>query len=172
MAVSKTRRALGAGAAFVGVGAAGLLMAAPANAAVTGIEITTPSGYGSVADRYGSNCEYDVEASVDNASASIPVAFTVTPEGGTASSLGSEVPTGDTASTSWTPGAPGVYEITATQVISEDDPTTPNVDEYEESSDSMTATVGTGITAPDFSFLNGSLQVDLPWAGACIVVLP
>ncbi|MCX2963995.1 MULTISPECIES: hypothetical protein [Gordonia] len=164
MAVSKTRRAFGAAAAFVGVGAAGMLMAAPANAAVTGVEITTPAGYGSVADRYGASCSYAVEVSVNNATPGDPVYYRVL-DGedvvvpGTATS---KVPSGNTAGFTFAPEVPGTYTLQAIQSTGTPDWTSSAVKSTE-------AEVGTGINL-DIPLDTGSLNIISPIPVSCIVL--
>lgn len=164
MAVSKTRRAFAATAAFVGVGAAGLMMAGPANAAVTSVDITTASGYGSVAGTYGAGCSYDVKVNVDNSQAGERVYYRVLgPSGevvdGTATS---KYPTGNSASFSWSPELPGDYVLQATQDAEE------GVANWEgEEVQEATPTAGQAISIPgDGPF--GSV----PFAGACFVLVP
>ncbi|AZG43840.1 hypothetical protein D7316_00411 [Gordonia insulae] len=154
MAVSKTRRTriLGAATAFIGVGAAGLVMAAPASADVSKVEITTPSGYGSTIGQYGTTCAYDVAATVDNyASSGAPqVTFTVSKDGGAFAPLGAAVDaTSEVVTTEWTPTTPGTYKIRATQ-------------------EGVSATTANLSVAQGFSPNSGS--VELPLTDACIVL--
>lgn len=114
MAVSKTRRTriLGAATAFIGVGAAGLVMAAPASAEVNSIKSNTPSGYGSSEGVYGTSCNYEIEASVSTNTGA--VTFDVTGPGGYTDSA-TKTPSGLKATYDFTPNAVGTYKITATQ---------------------------------------------------------
>ncbi|MXP21254.1 hypothetical protein GIY30_07790 [Gordonia sp. HNM0687] len=164
MAVSKTRRSFGAAVAFVGVGAAGLMMAGPANAAVTGVDITSASGYGSVAGTYGAGCSYDVKVSVNNEASDMKVYFRVLgPDGEVVEDTAtSKYPTGNSASFSWAPGAPGDYTLQATQDAEGDMP-----DWESEEVEEATPTAGQAISIPsDPPF--GSV----PFAGACFVLVP
>ncbi|UZF57655.1 hypothetical protein LH935_06630 [Gordonia polyisoprenivorans] len=141
MAASKTRRnirVLGATAAIAGVGALTAVMAAPASADVTGVSITTPSGFALSSGSYGTSCSYTVSANINNAQQGAPqVDFTATKAGGSATPLGTVTfpKAGSTTVTAtWKPTSKGVYTITATQ---------------NEVSQSVTANVtGTGIQLP------------------------
>ncbi|OPX09683.1 hypothetical protein [Gordonia sp. i37] len=120
MAASKTRRnvrVLGATAAIVGAGALTAVMAAPASAGVTGVSITTPSGFALSSGSYGTSCSYTVSANINNSQASAPaVSFTVSKNGGAPVALGTSVPaSGPTVTTTWKPSSKGAYTITATQ---------------------------------------------------------
>ncbi|MEE4025885.1 hypothetical protein V1Y59_22570 [Gordonia sp. PKS22-38] len=180
MAVSKTRRAVGAGVAFIGVGAAGLLMAAPANAAVTGVEITSPSGYALSSGSYGAGCGYTVEATVNDNNPGAPVQFELFEVvGGSTNAvedLGTETATQNVASVDWTPGATGAYQIGARQQLTpavEDDPMTPGDESAPATwtayvmSDTYNVT-GTGIQVPAATL--GSVDFDLPFADSCVVL--
>ncbi len=114
MAVSKTRRTriLGAATAFIGVGAAGLVMAAPANAEVTSIKSNTPSGYGSSEGAYGTSCNYEIEAAVSTNVGDVTFEITK-PDGATATST--KTPSGLKATYDFTPDQLGTYKIEATQ---------------------------------------------------------
>lgn len=151
------KRFLLAASAMVGVGAAGLMMAAPASAAVTEVSITTPSGFGSVADTYGTGCEYEVAATVNDYSESAAdVEFEVTNNGGTTwTDLGSAAtPTEATVTESWAPSDRGVYQIRARQGAT--------AWQY-----TANLTVGTGFQVPNYG---GS--VELPFAGTCFILQP
>lgn len=115
MAVSKTRRTriLGAATAFIGVGAAGLVMAAPANAEVTSIKSNTPSGYGSSEGAYGTSCNYEIEAAVSTNVGD--VTFAVTKPDGNTTSADPVTPSGLKATYEFTPDQVGTYTIKATQ---------------------------------------------------------
>ncbi|MDY6809091.1 MAG: hypothetical protein SW127_08735 [Actinomycetota bacterium] len=155
MAVNSTRtRITGGAAALIGAGAVSLAMAAPAGAAVTDVTVATPSGYGSTAGVYGDQCSYDIEATVDEEDADVPVTFYVAKDGDTATSLGEATAEDGTATISWTPGAPGTYVIGATQ----DNGATSTTGEL---------TVGSGfqVPAPDLGLIN----IELPLSGSCIV---
>ena len=147
MAVSKTRRAFSAAAAIAGVGAAGLMMAAPANADVTKIGVNTPAGYGSASGVYGASCTYEIEATVSTNS--LPVVWSVN---------GTEVdeadPSGLSATYDFTPEAPGEYEVTATQ---------------DGVSQSTTLNVAPGINI-DPGLDTGSLNIISPFPVGCIVL--
>ncbi|MYR05335.1 hypothetical protein GTV32_02915 [Gordonia sp. SID5947] len=147
MAVGKSRRIVGAATALLGAGAACAVMAAPASASVSKIEITTPSGYGSTAGLYGAGCSYDVEATVTG---SETVAFTVAKDG---TNIGSKSvqPSNSKAAYTFEPESPGTYTIKAFQ-------------KGNPMSQSVEAKVGTGIQLPS----TGS--VELPLSGSCIVL--
>ncbi|MGV9672755.1 MULTISPECIES: hypothetical protein [unclassified Gordonia (in: high G+C Gram-positive bacteria)] len=119
--MGKTRRSVrlaGAAAAIAGAGVMAISLAAPASAAVSKVEVTTPSGYGSTAGVYGPGCSYTVEATVDSQVETDKVAFSVSKNGAAATSLGAPVtPTvgSATVSTTWTPTSAGSYKITAKQ---------------------------------------------------------
>ncbi|MFW0787610.1 hypothetical protein AAFP35_24200 [Gordonia sp. CPCC 206044] len=176
MAVNKTRRTrvLGAAAAFVGVGAAGLVMAAPANAAVTGVKITTSSGYGSSQGVLGSGCSYDVEVAVNNQSPSAKVYFRALKEtraeDGTTEltpvpgSDANKVPSGSKATFTFEPGSAGKFTLQATQETTEGGAA--NWSDAAVEKTQAEATVGTGFQTPP------SGSVELPFSGSCIVVLP
>ncbi|QTI70673.1 hypothetical protein [Gordonia polyisoprenivorans] len=122
MAASKTRRnvrVLGATAAIAGVGALTAAMAAPASADVTGVSITTPSGFALSSGSFGTSCSYTVSADINNSQAGAPsVVFKAAKAGGSTSTIGTVTfnqagPT--TVTATWKPTSKGVYTITATQ---------------------------------------------------------
>ncbi|GAA3690535.1 hypothetical protein [Gordonia hankookensis] len=143
MMASNAKRFLWSAAAIASVGAAGIVMAAPASAAVAKVEITTPSGYGLVMNRYGTGCSYDVAATVDDYSATADnVTITVARNGGSSQTLIDEKPKAGTVTATWKPSARGSYTITATQGGV---------------SKTTTAQVGTGIQLPSFILGGGCL---------------
>ncbi|MFI8770564.1 hypothetical protein ACIGKQ_00190 [Gordonia sp. NPDC062954] len=156
MAVNSTRRTriAGGAAALIGAGAATLMMASPANAAVTDIEVTTPSGYGSTAGVYGDQCSYDIEVTVDEENEGVPVTFWVAKDGDDATELDEVQAEDGKATYSWTPGAPGSYVIAATQ----DGQTGKATGELQ---------VGSGFEVPAPEL--GKITIQLPLAGSCIV---
>ncbi|GAB2643082.1 hypothetical protein GCM10027169_08920 [Gordonia jinhuaensis] len=103
--------------------------------------------------RYGDQCSYVVQAKVDAKGAANPVTFTVHKDGGGTRVLGQSTPSGNLATIHWTPGAPGIYTINASQGDQGID--SPNV----------TAQVGTGVPIP-------STAADIPFNGTCFVALP
>jgi hypothetical protein len=148
MAVSKTRRAFSAAAAIAGVGAAGLMMAAPANADVTKISVNTPAGYGSASGVYGASCTYELEASLSTNGS--PVKWYVDGELEATDST----PGGLSSTFDFTPPEPGAYEVTATQ------------DDVEQST---TLNVAPGINI-DPGLDTGSLNIISPFPVGCIVL--
>ncbi|MYR05334.1 hypothetical protein GTV32_02910 [Gordonia sp. SID5947] len=97
--------------AFASVVAAGAVLAAPANAALTeDLQIDNSALLGSVGEnRYGAGCGYGVIATVNTDE---PVQFTVT---GTVPGSQTVTPNDNKAVFSWIPLLPGKYTITAKQ---------------------------------------------------------
>ncbi|NDZ93088.1 hypothetical protein G3I13_15720 [Streptomyces sp. SID6673] len=158
MGFTKGRRIAGAATALVGAGAAALVMAAPASAAVTDLEITTPSGYGSVADRYGTGCEYDVSVTINNKLPKGTVFYIATGPDGKASNMENKTPTGNKATFEFTPETPGEYTLRARQSDDVNDSQQPTWV-------TKTVQVGRGFEIPD----TGS--VELPFSG-CVILAP
>ncbi|WAC55737.1 hypothetical protein [Gordonia sp. SL306] len=110
MGVSTRGRAVSAAVAFASVAAAGAVLAAPANAAISDLQIDNSALLGSVGEnRYGAGCGYGVIATVNSDE---PVQFTVT---GTVPASQSVTPQDNKAVYSWIPLLPGKYTITAKQ---------------------------------------------------------
>ncbi|MXP21257.1 hypothetical protein GIY30_07805 [Gordonia sp. HNM0687] len=149
-------RLVGAGVGLIGAGALALAIAAPAGADVTDIEITTPSGYGSSAGVYGTGCEYEVQATVDDYSESAPVVTFVSKKEGDPTSIpfGSVTPDTETVSATWEPTSPGTYEIGAAQ---------DGVAVWTEK-----ITVGEGFVP--IPSIGGSADSFLPFAGTCFIL--
>lgn len=144
---STRNRVFGASAALVGAAAVGVVFAAPANAAVFSVAITTPSGYGSTAGSYGTGCSYEVEVKTTSNAA---VTYTIA---GPTTSNGTVTPENGVASFDFAPTARGTYRITAVQ--GDGDP-----------GKSVTATVGgRGIQLPNIPWLN-----TIGTNGACLVL--
>ncbi|MFW0787612.1 hypothetical protein AAFP35_24210 [Gordonia sp. CPCC 206044] len=134
---------------FAAVGAAGATFAAPADAALRGVAIGTPAGYGSSNgstnyDVYGAGCTYELDVVVDNpktATSNLKVTSSV---GGRSVTIYDAKPTTSVVKPKWRPTAPGRYMLSATL-------------------DGVTKTravnVGTGVQFPDFIR-----------SGACFVV--
>jgi hypothetical protein len=143
------KRAVWAAAAVASVGAAGLVMAAPAGAATTKVEITTPSGYGLVQNRYGTSCSYTVAATVDNYSDTAkPVSITAKAASGQSQTVfASAKPTAAVVEGTWKPTVRGNWTITATQ---EGAP-----------GKSVTVQVGTGTQLPSW-ILGGGCLITAP----------
>ena len=99
-------RIAGASGALIGAGALAVALAAPASAAVTGVSIDTPSGYGSTANNYGTGCSYTVSATYANANDG-KVTFTAQNGTGTPVTIGTVTPdptsTTKKVSTTWKP---------------------------------------------------------------------
>ncbi|WAC55736.1 hypothetical protein [Gordonia sp. SL306] len=159
MAFTKGRRVVGAATALVGAGAAALVMAAPASAAVTSLQITTPSGYGSVADRYGVGCEYDVEVTINNARPRSDVSYIAQGPDGKASNVGTKKASGTTATFEFKPTVPGEYTLQARQIDNVND-------QNQETWVEKKVQVGRAIATPD----TGS--VELPFSDSCIILAP
>ena len=142
------KRAVWSAAAVASVAAAGLVMAAPAGAATTKVEITTPSGYGLVQNRYGTSCTYTVAATVDNYSDSAePVSITAkAATGQTLTVLAAAKPKAAVVTGTWKPSVRGSWTITATQG---------------DSTKSVTAQVGTGTQLPSW-ILGGGCLITAP----------
>lgn len=141
-------RLTAAAVAIAGAGAMGVAMAAPAGAAVTGVSITTPSGYGSVEGRYGTSCQYNVEAKVSGEES---VDFYAVQKEGEPKPFKAKVSVDDgKASATWVPSSTGAVQL---HVVPTGDPE-PKWDDKAENI--YEATVGTGLALP----------------GVCVVVLP
>ncbi|WP_124706819.1 hypothetical protein [Gordonia insulae] len=130
------------------VGVVGLVMAGPASAATTKVEITTPSGYGLVQNRYGTNCSYEVAGTVDDYSADAEtVTITAKPPTGAVKTLyGPQKPAAGTVTGTWKPTVRGSWTITAAQGTS---------------TKSVTVQVGTGTQLPPF-ILGGGCLITAP----------
>ncbi|MFI8770565.1 hypothetical protein ACIGKQ_00195 [Gordonia sp. NPDC062954] len=150
MAVSKTRRAFSAAAAIAGVGAAGLMMAAPANADVTKIGVNTPAGYGSASGVYGASCTYEIEATVSTNASPVSWYINDDPE-----PVKTDTPSNLSATYDFTPEEPGTYVIKAEQAGGPAQSTTLNV--------------APGINI-DPGLDTGSLNIISPFPVGCIVL--
>ncbi|MED5801702.1 hypothetical protein VX037_11755 [Gordonia sp. Z-3] len=102
-------RAAAATVAFASVAAAGAVMAAPASADVSKLEIDNSALLGSLDQRYGASCGYGVIATVPENSTE-NVVFSIN-----GNQVGSIKPDGGKAVYPWFPFAPGQYTIKATQ---------------------------------------------------------
>ncbi len=135
--------------AFVTIGLAGVALAAPADAALRGVAVDTPAGYGSSAgstnyDVYGAGCAYKLDIIVDNPkTAKSKLKVTSTTNGKTVT-IYNQKPTTVAVTPTWRPATPGRYVLAAT---------------LDGVTKQRTVNVGTG--------------VQLPWfvrGGACFVV--
>ncbi|MDL9938187.1 hypothetical protein QSJ18_15655 [Gordonia sp. ABSL1-1] len=119
----------------------------PEGGLVTGVAITTPIGYGSVAGHLGAGCGYRVAAMIGDLSSSAPkVAITARRAGGSAKTIVRAATPQSVVSGTWVPLSPGSYTITATQGSS---------------SRSIQAQVGIGLQFPSF-FGKGQCAVLIP----------
>ncbi|MGC4964206.1 hypothetical protein [Gordonia sp. DT101] len=123
---------------------------------MTDLKITTPSGYGSVADRYGTGCEYDVEATINNTTPKGNVQYFIADPDGIGSPKTTKA-VGTKATFTFTPDKPGTWTIKARQAD--------NVNSSKQITwVTKTVQVGQGFEIPD----TGSVK--LPFSGC--VVLP
>ena len=118
MASKITRlRIAGASGALIGAGALAVALAAPASAAITGVSIDTPSGYGSSKANYGTGCSYTVSATY--AGDDTEVTFFAKNGSGPEEKIASVTPdpnaTTKKVSATWKPTAKGTYTISAKQ---------------------------------------------------------
>ncbi|AZG43841.1 hypothetical protein [Gordonia insulae] len=111
MTISRSR-IFGTTAACAAIAATGFVMAAPANAAVSGLTLQEQSGYGSVEGLRGAGCTY--VAKVDVAGDNSVVTFKVDGPGN-ADSESTVTPADGTATYPFKPAGRGTYKITAVQ---------------------------------------------------------
>ena len=114
-----TARSICAATAFLAVGAAGATAAAPANAALAGIAVQTPAGYGSSSGStnynvYGAGCAYELEVIVNGYQSSKSNLKVTSVGQGRATTIYDKKPTSTAVTPIWRPSAPGRYVLTAT----------------------------------------------------------
>ncbi|MEE3852581.1 hypothetical protein VZC37_19730 [Gordonia sp. LSe1-13] len=139
---SRNRMRIVAGAiAFSAVTAAGIGAAGPADAALQGIAIDTPAGYGSSASGsmnyniYGAGCAYKLDVIVHSprkSKSNLKVTSTIN---GQTTTIYNAKPTGIAVRPVWRPTTPGRTVLTAT---------------LDGVTKKRTVMVGTGVQLPDF----------------------
>ncbi|WAC55735.1 hypothetical protein [Gordonia sp. SL306] len=153
MPASTSRRILGVATALVSVGAAGLVMAAPADAAAIGVAITTPSGFGSSQNVYGAGCQYKVAVTINNARPREDVQFVSRHTSGVVTPMQKAKASGTKASFTWKPTRPGRWTLMARQNDNKDA-------NKQETWVMKKVRVGSGFALPNSS------------DGTCVVVFP